>query len=273
MVVTMDRIKRMGTWAALVTMGVGLAFVGGCVSQSTTTIIEPNAPEVAEVAQVAAPAVATGARADTASMDASEATAAPDSSATSATQAVKTRRASTFWIKEAPLPEGWPALTPVGVVQVKDYPDTRAAVVRRDSSHGSTGRASGGMFRSLFNHIKSRDIAMTAPVDMGYRDDETQAMTSMAFLYRRPDQGVTETNGTVSVENFAARPYVSIGLRGGYNDDRFGDALAAIDQWLEANADTWQADGPPRYLGYNSPFVPGMMKYGEVQRPVRPAGD
>ena len=26
--------------------------------------------------------------------------------------------------------------------------------------------------------------------------------------------------------------------------------------------------GPPRYLAYNSPFVPGFLKFGEVQLPV-----
>ena len=26
--------------------------------------------------------------------------------------------------------------------------------------------------------------------------------------------------------------------------------------------------GPPRYLAHNSPFVPGFLKFGEVQLPV-----
>ncbi len=241
-------IRFVGTWAVMVLLGLSLVFIGGCVRQSTTTVIEPEPLAEAEA------------------------------------QAAEPERASTFWVKEAPLPEGWPELTPVGVVQVKDYPDTRAAVVRRDvddSSSGETsrdakpraaerGNTSGGMFRSLFNHIKSRDIAMTSPVEMAYDDNDTSRMSAMAFLYRHPEQGVTETNGRVSVEDFPERSYASIGLRGGYDDGRFTDALDALDDWLDTHADTWQADGPPRYLGYNSPFVPGFMKYGEVQRPVRP---
>jgi hypothetical protein len=30
----------------------------------------------------------------------------------------------------------------------------------------------------------------------------------------------------------------------------------------------WVAAGPPRTLAYNSPFVPGVLKYAEVQIPV-----
>ena len=33
----------------------------------------------------------------------------------------------TWYIKSAATPEGWPALTPVGSVEVKDYPVYRAA--------------------------------------------------------------------------------------------------------------------------------------------------
>lgn len=199
---------------------------------------------------------------------------------------------------EAPLAEGWPELTPVGEVQVKAYPQTRAAVVR-DEVHGAEVEGGAteadvatetpeksraerrdemdGAFMKLFNHIKENDIAMTSPVDMGYAEVDTDLadtaaapeQVSMAFLYRRTDQGEAGRDGEVLVEDLPARTYVSIGVRGGYTDERFMKNLQAIDAWLEANADTWVADGPPRYLGYNSPFVPPFMRYGEVQRPVR----
>lgn len=214
----------------------------------------------------------------------------------------------TFWVREAPLPEGWPELTPVGEVEVKDYPATRSAIVGQSpqteiegagASNGDVspaadastapqtadttntteapadGKDMDSMFMTLFKHIKSNEIAMTAPVDMGYRDkseaEETDepAMASMAFLYRRPDQGTEGADGDVTVINQPGRLYVSIGVRGGYTDKHFAENLATLDAWLEDNAGTWAPDGPPRYLGYNSPFVPGFMRYGEVQRPVR----
>ena len=65
-----------------------------------------------------------------------------------------------FAFESAPTPDGWPHRTPIGEVQVKEYPEYREAV------------ADGGevepVFRTLFNHIKDNDIAMTAPVDMSY---------------------------------------------------------------------------------------------------------
>ena len=131
------------------------------------------------------------------------------------------------------------------------------------------------MFMTLFKHIKSNEIAMTAPVDMGYREQpDTQAsdepvMISMAFLYRRPDQGTAGPDGEVTVADIPGRTYVSIGVRGKYSDERFAEHVKILNAWLENNADTWQPDGPPRYLGYNSPFIPGFLSYGEVQRPVR----
>lgn len=200
---------------------------------------------------------------------------------------------------EAPLAEGWPELTPVGEVRVKDYPQTRAAVVRDEvheteaegaaAADGDAGetpvksrterrREMDGAFMKLFNHIKKHDIAMTSPVDMGYaevdsgsvEDDVAPEQVSMAFLYRRTDQGESGEDGDVMVEDLPARTYVSIGVRGGYTDERFMENLKVIDAWLVENEDAWVADGPPRYLGYNSPFVPPFMRYGEVQRPVRP---
>jgi len=202
---------------------------------------------------------------------------------------------------EAPLAEGWPELTPVGEIQVKAYPQTRAAVVRDESpevdvedasaqgdavveeplkSRAERRREMDGAFMKLFRHIKKNEIAMTSPVDMGYAEVDAEAadadavpeQVSMAFLYRRTDQGEAGEDGEVLVEDVPARTYVSIGVRGGYTDKRFVKNLAALDVWLEENADDWEPGGPPRYLGYNSPFVPPFMRYGEVQRPVRAIG-
>ena len=169
-------------------------------------------------------------------------------------------------INEAPLPEGWPELTPVDEIQVKQYPVYRAAVISNE-----TDGTQNGMFRPLFNHIKRKDIAMTAPVEMTY-DGQQQA--SMAFLYRNTEMGTPgsdEADQRVVVKDIAEQTAVSIGVRGRYTTENYDEALDKLNAWLEENKDTWQADGEPRFLGYNSPFVPGFMRYGEVQIPVQPA--
>lgn len=169
-------------------------------------------------------------------------------------------------INEAPLPEGWPDLTPVDEIQVKTYPVYRAAVI-----DDQTNPTPNGMFRPLFNHIQRKDIAMTAPVEMTY---EGQAQASMAFLYRNPDMGSlgSDTDDQrVLVKDIPSQTAVSIGVRGRYNTDNYNRALDQLHRWLDDNKSQWIAAGEPRFLGYNSPFVPGFMRYGEVQIPIKPA--
>jgi hypothetical protein len=173
----------------------------------------------------------------------------------------------TWYVRSAAVPEGWPELTPVGEVQVKHYPTYRAAVVA-DADLGRGGM--GPMFRTLFNHIKTNDIAMTAPVEMGYENVAAgrPRMASMAFLYGSPDLGRAGEAGRVRVRDLEPQMFASVGVRGDYTTGRFLEGLGLLEAWLEANAEEWSAAGPPRYLGYNSPFVPGFMRYGEVQVPV-----
>lgn len=168
---------------------------------------------------------------------------------------------------EAPVPEGWPALTPVDEIRVKQYPAYRAAYISADDDNSG----SSGLFRPLFNHIKRQDIAMTAPVEMTYADDGEES--SMAFLYRTTDMGAlgSDTDDPdVVVKDIPAQTALSIGLKGGYSHSRFEKAVIKLNAWLNENSG-YRAAGDPRYLGYNSPFVPGPMRYGEVQIPIEPA--
>ncbi len=179
-----------------------------------------------------------------------------------------------LYFSEASRPEGWPELTPVGEVEVRSYPDYRAAWIREVDGDLAHRRKMNAMFRPLFNHIKDRDIAMTAPVEMTYDDDPADPeVAAMAFLYRRPTQGEIEQDGAIRVEDLPAQTYASIGVRGDYTDDRFAENLVTLDAWLETHADEWRAAGPPRYLGYNGPFTPWFWRYGEVQRPVERVGE
>lgn len=169
----------------------------------------------------------------------------------------------TWYFKSAELPEGWPELTPIGQVQVKQYPEYRAAMVTEEAADGGTGP----MFNSLFSHIKSNDIAMTAPVDMTYSDSDKPKMTAMAFLYRTKDLGPVGQDGVVRIDDVDERTYASVGVRGSYSRSNFKRGLAKVETWLD-NQTEWQADGPPRFLGYNGPFVPYFWRYGEVQLPI-----
>ena len=176
----------------------------------------------------------------------------------------------TWYFDEAPLPDGWPELTPVDSVEIREYPAYREAVVGEKDA----GSGQGPMFGPLFNHISSNDIPMTAPVAMTYDSSGDDAggddrMTSMAFLYKTPDYGPLGTDGIVRIEDVAPQAYASTGVRGSYSDRHFEDGLDRIAAWL-ADQSEWKADGSPRYLGYNSPFVPWFWRYGEVQVPVAP---
>lgn len=174
----------------------------------------------------------------------------------------------TWYFDSAPLPEDWPELTPVGEVEIREYPSYREAVVtEKDGASGTTP-----MFRELFQHISTNDIPMTSPVDMSYDDTNSDRMTGMAFLYRTPELGPLGTDGVVRIEDVSPRAYASTGVRGAYSTGHYSEGLARVQAWL-AEQSTWQPDGPPRYLGYNSPFVPWFWRYGEVQVPVVRASD
>lgn len=173
-----------------------------------------------------------------------------------------------WYFKSAELPQGWPELTPVGAVEVKTYPEYRAATVVDTDLEGA---GTDEMFMSLFGHIQRRKVAMTAPVDMQYADPaDPDRMTAMAFLYRTPDLGETGADGAVRVEDLPSRTYASVGVRGGYSSENFRRGLSLLDGWLAGNGQ-WESAGPARYLGYNGPFVLPFLRYGEVQIAVEPA--
>jgi len=165
---------------------------------------------------------------------------------------------------EAPLPTGFPKPIPVGEIRVQQYPKYRLA---RTDMTLFEGRA----FWTLFNHIKKREIAMTAPVEMSYATDKdgTLKKSEMAFLYRSTEQGRIEDDGKVEVVDVPARLAVGIGLRGDATKDKVNDAKRRLEAWLKAHGEEYEATGTIRVLGYNSPFVADEKKLTEVQIPVR----
>ncbi len=174
-------------------------------------------------------------------------------------------------IPEAKLPAGFPSPGPVGEVITKTYPAHRLARA------ASGDRGNDGSFMKLFRHIKRNEIAMTAPVEMVLDEERGDgggaATESMAFLYGDARMGVVGPDPAdpgVVVEDVPQMTVVSLGVRGSYGEDRFAGFVEKLREWLAAHPE-WVAAGPPRTFAYNSPFVPGVLKYAEVQIPVVPA--
>lgn len=162
-------------------------------------------------------------------------------------------------IAEADMPEGFPAPTPVGEVEVKDYPTYRKA---------ETGD-SGGAFWTLFQHIKKNEIAMTAPVEMQSSVGDGEG-AAMAFLYGSTRQGATGQQGEVEVLDVPAQRVISTGVRGRRSEADVKAAQARLEAWLAEFGGDLEVAGLVRVMGYNSPFVPRGRQYFEVQIPVQP---
>lgn len=172
---------------------------------------------------------------------------------------------------EAELPEGFPEPGPAYEVLLKQYPVYRAA------------RAEGSdAFGKLFDHINDHGIAMTAPVEMTLdhpsEKDDRVARMDMAFMYANPDMGELGPAPTpgknaadreVEVVDLPAIQVLSLGFFGRADRQQVNDALAMVERYLTSHPDL-EAAGPPRLLGYNSPFVPARRRYHEVQIPVAP---
>jgi hypothetical protein len=163
-------------------------------------------------------------------------------------------------IKEAEMPEGFPGYTPVGQIEIKDYPAYRKA-----SASGSSG------FWTLFLHIKQNNVAMTAPIEMNYGNPRlpNSNQLSMSFLYQRPDQGTVGTQGSVEVEDVPGMTVVSIGCRGARTTAAVNAAREKLVSWLDQRKGEYVAAGPMRIMGHNSPFVPRDKNFFEVQIPVK----
>ena len=162
-------------------------------------------------------------------------------------------------LDEAPIPEGFPAFTPAGMIEVKQYPAYR--------------KATGDGFWPLFQHIQTRGIPMTAPVEMG-AGTSSRGDGEMAFLYQNTEVGSLGPMDGVQVEDTPPATYASLGLRGNTNREKAADARKRLQAWLAANPDYVAAEGdeePFRVLGYNSPMVRGNDRYWEAQLRVKKA--
>lgn len=195
-----------------------------------------------------------------------------------------------------PLPEGYPAPTPPGAVDLKMYPVVRRAEVR--GKEEISGREGAAGFWPLFNHIQRRQIEMTSPVEMEYsmldkqaggvkngveggagdevgaggQSAESPSPWTMSFLYRKVEQGPVgrdENDGRVIVFDTPAMLVASRGFQGNYSDERL---MAEMDELVAfmAKDGRFVPMGRPRVLMYNGGPGDNPKRYwGEVQVPVK----
>jgi len=182
---------------------------------------------------------------------------------------------------DTPLPDGYPAPTPPGAIELKRYPLVRRAEVRGESSPDFATNIG---FFPLFNHIKRRDIAMTSPVEVDYRELRTEypadepprgTAWNMAFLYRKVDQGpagADPKNKNVIVRDLEPITVLAIGLKGPYSMGAIADGATELEKWLASNPE-WEAIGSDaRGLYYNGPNRRDRDKWAEAQIQVRYVG-
>lgn len=175
-----------------------------------------------------------------------------------------------------PLPDGYPRPTPPGVVEVKRYPEVRRATFDGQGAAPDGMKNSATAFFPLFAHIKLRDIAMTAPVEIDYQGfaggEAVPDSYDMSFLYRTKSDGQLESYGRITVADAKSRLVIAVGVAGDVTLDQVTASVARLNRLL-ADAGTWRVVGEPRVLGYNGPDVPRSKRWGEVQLPVQAVDD
>lgn len=177
---------------------------------------------------------------------------------------------------DAPLAEGFPDATEPGQIEVKKYPAYRSAVTRANKATVSSGDL---MFFSLFNHIQSNKIEMTAPVINTFKTPRmietpgAKGEVAMEFVYRSPREGKSGPDGSsVEVVDHPAQSFVCLGFQGGnMRANEMREALATLRKWLDEHKIEWVEDGPPRRLGHHGPMTPATQRLWEVQVPVKAA--
>lgn len=176
----------------------------------------------------------------------------------------------------APLPDGYPAPTVPGAIELKTYPSVRRAEY---TVAGEPMTAMFQSFRPLYNHITGRKIPMTSPVEMDFpapvkaekaekKEGAEQApVWKVSFLYRTKDLGPTGTDGKVTIVDTAETTVIAIGIDNGIvaGPDAVVDEEAALRKWL-ASQPQWEQAGELRSFGYTGP---GELPWSELQLPVR----
>ena len=164
---------------------------------------------------------------------------------------------------EAPVPTGFPAPTPVGVVEIKKLPVYRMAKVANSGMGGNN-------FFTLFNHIKKNKIEMTAPVEMTMAEKNGKyTESSMAFLYQETTLGKVGPQGNIAVLDTKECMVASIGMRGSPSSENIESAKRWLIEKIKNAPEAYEIAGELKVMGYNSPFMPEKLRYYEVQLPLK----
>ena len=164
---------------------------------------------------------------------------------------------------EAPVPAGFPAPSPVGVVEIKKLPVYRMAKVANSGLGGNN-------FFTLFNHIKKNNIEMTAPVEMTMTEKNGKyTESSMAFLYQETSLGKVGPQGNVAVLDTTECTVVSVGMRGSPSSENIESARRWLLEKIKNSPEAYEIAGELKVMGYNSPFMPEKLRYYEVQLPLK----
>lgn len=162
-----------------------------------------------------------------------------------------------------PLPVGYPRPTPPGAVEIKLYP-----VVRRAETTSNGSRT--GPFWKLFQHIQTREIAMTTPVEMDYAEREDDGnwgdmgREQMSFLYRTRDLGpVGEAEPGVMVVDTPEVVVLAMGFRGDTGPNGLPAAFEELDR-IAATLDGWTVGTRRRGFVYNGPERQGQRRWSEA---------
>lgn len=165
----------------------------------------------------------------------------------------------------ASFPQGFPQPTPIGVIEVKQYPAYRGVTYLHS---GDLTQATRAAFNPLFQHISSNNISMTTPVEARYLEDGNfNPQAEVSFLYSHPEITPQQVQGDVEVKNTPAMTVVSIGVQGAYTWESYQMNLQRLQTWLKSHPEHTIV-GAPRRLFYNSPMTPEDLKYSEVQIPI-----
>lgn len=164
----------------------------------------------------------------------------------------------------ANLPQGFPPLTPIGVIEIKQYPAYRGVTY---THQGNVTEATRVAFNPLFQHISRNNIAMTTPVEVRYFEDNIPE-AEVSFLYSDPNITPEQIESNVNVTDTPPLTVVSIGIQGAYTWESYQIHLQKLQQWLKEHP-MYAVVGSPRRLLYNSPMTPEADKYSEVQIPIQ----
>lgn len=150
--------------------------------------------------------------------------------------------------------------TASGTYEIKTLPAARLIATQTDDPYFE---GNNGLFRPLFRYIQANDIAMTTPVEA-----EMDPGVMYFYIGSEVDDAVLKETDQVSVHEIPERTVASFGVRGGYSEDNFEEAMHKLKAWLRKNKE-YEAIGEPRGIFWNGPYVPGFFKRFEVHIPVR----